>query len=112
MIISPPLTSFIKPMGIIRLIEAHVLAKYEEENIKVYISTFSNLYYTPCQVEANDKPKTGMKLMCAGKEELVVGLHVICMGADEMLQGFRVTFKIGATKADFNYCVALHPTTT
>lgn len=50
--------------------------------------------------------------MCAGKEELVVGLHVICMGADEMLQGFRVTFKIGATKADFNYCVALHPTTT
>jgi len=32
------------------------------------------------------------------------------MGADEMLQGFVVALKMGATKADFDSCVSLHPT--
>ena len=40
----------------------------------------------------------------------VVGLHVIGMGADEMMQGFGVAIKMGATKADFDSCVAIHPT--
>ena len=51
-----------------------------------------------------------MKLICAGKDELVVGLHIIGMGADEMLQGFGIAMKMGATKADFDACVAIHPT--
>jgi len=98
------------PMGTIGLTEAQAVDKYGEENVKVYNSKFANLYYGPWQVEADDKPKTGMKLICAGKEELVVGLHVIGMGADEMLQGFGIAIKMGATKADFDSCVALHPT--
>jgi glutathione reductase (NADPH) len=32
------------------------------------------------------------------------------MGADEMLQGFGIAMKMGATKADFDACVAIHPT--
>ena len=40
----------------------------------------------------------------------VVGLHIIGIGADEMLQGFGVAVKMGATKADFDACVAIHPT--
>jgi glutathione reductase (NADPH) len=51
-----------------------------------------------------------MKLICAGADEKVVGLHVIGLGADEMLQGFAVAIKMGATKADFDNCVAIHPT--
>ena len=51
-----------------------------------------------------------MKLICAGEEELVVGLHVIGMGADEMLQGFGIAMKMGATKADFDATIAIHPT--
>lgn len=43
-------------------------------------------------------------------DERVLGLHVIGMGADEMLQGFGVALKMGATKADFDDCVAIHPT--
>jgi hypothetical protein len=35
---------------------------------------------------------------------------VIGMGADEMLQGFGIALKMGATKADFDSCVAIHPT--
>ena len=32
------------------------------------------------------------------------------MGSDEVLQGFAVAMKMGATKADFDNCVAIHPT--
>lgn len=31
------------------------------------------------------------------------------MGSDEVLQGFGVAMKMGATKADFDNCVAIHP---
>eukprot|EP00560_Eucampia_antarctica_P002654 CAMPEP_0197831386 /NCGR_PEP_ID=MMETSP1437-20131217/9731_1 /TAXON_ID=49252 ORGANISM="Eucampia antarctica, Strain CCMP1452" /NCGR_SAMPLE_ID=MMETSP1437 /ASSEMBLY_ACC=CAM_ASM_001096 /LENGTH=548 /DNA_ID=CAMNT_0043434285 /DNA_START=53 /DNA_END=1699 /DNA_ORIENTATION=+ len=98
------------PMGTIGLSEKQAVEKYGEDNLQVYNSKFANLYYGPWQVEADDKPKTAMKLICAGKEELVVGLHVIGMGADEMLQGFGIAIKMGATKADFDSCIALHPT--
>jgi len=37
----------------------------------------------------------------------VVGLHTI---GHECLQGFGVAIKMGATKADFDSCVAIHPT--
>ena len=40
----------------------------------------------------------------------IVGLHVIGLGCDEMLQGFGVAIKMGATKKDFDSCVAIHPT--
>jgi len=45
-----------------------------------------------------------------GEDERVVGLHIIGISADEMLQGFGVAMKMGATKADFDHAVAIHPT--
>ena len=97
-------------IGTIGLTEAEAKEKYGEDNVKVYRSKFANLYYGTFQVEPDDKPKTAMKLVCAGAEEKVVGLHVIGMGSDEMLQGFGIAIKMGATKADFDSCVAIHPT--
>ena len=40
----------------------------------------------------------------------VIGLHIIGFGTDEILQGFGVAVKMGATKADFDRCCAIHPT--
>ena len=34
------------------------------------------------------------------------------LGCDEMLQGFSVAIKMGATKADFDETVAIHPTSS
>jgi glutathione reductase (NADPH) len=51
-----------------------------------------------------------MKLVCAGDTEVVVGIHGIGFGMDEILQGFGVAMKMGATKADFDSVVAIHPT--
>lgn len=106
-----PTVIFTHPtIGTIGLTEEEAIAKYGQENVKVYKSKFANLYYGVWQVEPDEKPKTAMKMICAGEEELVVGLHVIGMGADEMLQGFGIAMKMGATKADFDSTVAIHPT--
>ena len=42
----------------------------------------------------------------------VVGLHMMGLGCEEMLQGFGVAVKMGATKKDFDSCVAIHPTSS
>ena len=53
-----------------------------------------------------------MKLVCVGAEEKVVGVHIIGPSADEMLQGFAVAVKMGASKADFDNTIAIHPTSS
>ena len=40
----------------------------------------------------------------------VVGLHICGPNAGEMTQGFAVALKCGATKADFDRTVGIHPT--
>jgi glutathione reductase (NADPH) len=90
-----PTVVFTHPtIGTIGLTEKQARKKYGDENVRVYQSKFANLYYGPWHVEPDDKPKTAMKLVCAGKNELIVGLHVIGRGADEMLQGFGVALKM------------------
>jgi glutathione reductase (NADPH) len=97
-------------IGTCGLTEKQAVDKYGEENLKVYKSKFSNLFYGIFDVAQEDKPKTSMKVICAGEEEKVVGIHVIGMGSDEMMQGFGVAMKMGATKADLDSCIAIHPT--
>ena len=97
-------------IGTCGLTEPQAIAKYGQEHIQIYKSKFVNLYYGIFDMESDDKPKTLMKLICAGVEEKVVGLHVIGMGADEMMQGFGVAMKMGCTKADLDSCIAIHPT--
>ena len=52
---------------------------------------------------------TAMKLVCLGDEQRVAGIHLIGDNVDEMLQGFAVAVKMGATKADFDNTLAIHP---
>ena len=76
------------------------------DNVKVYNSQFTNMYHAL----TTRKTKTHMKLVTTGNDEKIVGAHVIGIGADEMIQGFAVAVKMGATKADFDATVAIHPT--
>ena len=59
---------------------------------------------------ATHRSTTTMKLVCAGKEEKVVGIQVIGDNTDEMLQGFAVAVKMGAKKVDLDNTIAIHPT--
>lgn len=94
-------------IGTVGLTEAEAVAQYGENNISVYNSQFTALY----QAMTEDyRDPTRMKLICAGADEKVVGLHSIGFGSDELLQGFAVAMKMGATKADFDNTIAIHPT--
>ncbi|MES1913714.1 MAG: hypothetical protein MHM6MM_005882 [Cercozoa sp. M6MM] len=97
------------PIATVGLSEAEARDKFGSESVKVYRSRFVNMFYS-MQSVPELKPRTTMKLICEGPQEKVVGLHIIGLGSDEMLQGFGVAIKMGATKADFDSCVAIHPT--
>jgi len=73
-------------IGTIGLTEPEAIEKYGETNLKIYKSTFVNLYYSMFNLEPSEKPKTFMKVICAGTTEQVVGLHIVGMAADEILQ--------------------------
>jgi len=95
-------------VGTIGLSEPDARKKHGDDNIKVYTSNFTAMYYS--MMDADHKGPTAYKIVCAGKEEKIVGLHIMGLGSAEMLQGFGVAIKMGATKADFDSCVAIHPT--
>lgn len=94
------------PIATVGLTEAAAIEQYGQENIKIYQSTFTPMYFALGEY----RQKCDMKLVCAGAEEKIVGLHGIGLGVDEMLQGFAVAIKMGATKKDFDNTVAIHPT--
>lgn len=93
------------PIGTVGLTEADASVRFPGQ-VKVYRTRFSDTYYS----FADPRPMTQMKLVCVGPDERVVGLHVLGRGADEMTQGFAVALRMGATKADFDRTIAIHPT--
>ena len=94
------------PIGTIGMSEMQAIEQYGEDAIKCYNSTFTPMYSAVTQ----HRQKCTMKLVCLGEEEKIIGLHGIGFGVDEMIQGFAVAIKMGATKADFDNTVAIHPT--
>ncbi len=93
------------PIGTVGMTEAQARAKFGDD-MKIYTSGFTPMYYAL----GKKKQRSGMKLITAGADERIVGCHVIGEGADEMMQGFAVALRMGATKADFDDTLAIHPT--
>ncbi len=92
------------PIGTVGLSEDEARQRYGN-TVKVYTSRFTPMRYALSEHSA----ATAMKLVCAGSDEKVVGIHLIGDGVDEMLQGFAVAVNMGATKADFDRTIAIHP---
>ena len=93
-------------IGTVGLTEDQAIKEYGQEHIKVYKSSFASMY----SAVTNHRQESRFKLITAGANEKVVGLHGLGYGVDEMVQGFAVAIKMGATKADFDATVAIHPT--
>jgi glutathione reductase (NADPH) len=87
------------------LTEAQAWTRYGE-SVTVYETAFTPMQYALGESGGS----TAMKLVCTGLDERVVGCHIIGPGADEMLQGFAVAMRMGASKADFDRTLPIHPT--
>jgi len=93
------------PVATVGLSQDEAIARYGLQQVAVYQSRFTPMRHAL----SGHGPVTAMKLVCAGDDETVVGIHIVGDGADEMLQGFAVALKMGATKADFDNTIAIHP---
>lgn len=96
------------PIGTVGMSEQEANEEYGVEEVHVYTSSFTNMYYALSAPE--HKSQTCMKVVAVGERRKVVGIHGMGMGMDEMIQGFAVALKMGATVADLNRTVAIHPT--
>lgn len=93
-------------IGTIGYTQEEAEKEFGAENIKVYTSGFTSMY----TALGSHRQAAKFKLVTTGPEEKIIGLHGIGYGVDEMIQGFAVAIKMGATKADFDATVAIHPT--
>ena len=88
------------------LTEAQAKDKFGEEKIKVYRSKFRSMYYTLPNLDE----KTLMKLVVHTETNKVLGAHMVGDYSGEIIQGVAIAVKMGATKADFDATVGIHPT--
>ena len=95
------------PVGTVGLSEEDARQQHGDA-VKVYQSVFTPMRFA----FTKHQPKTALKLVCVGEEEKVVGIHMAGDAVDEMLQGFAVALRMGATKADLDATVAIHPTSS
>jgi glutathione reductase (NADPH) len=93
------------PIGTVGMTEDEASEKYGSD-VRIYQARFTPMY----NALLSHKAKTAMKLVTVAPHDKIVGCHMIGHGADEMLQGFAVAIKMGATKADLDNTVAIHPT--
>lgn len=80
-------------------------AKQKHAKLNIYTSSFTHLKHT---ISSNQE-KTFMKLIVDAESDRVLGAHMVGDEAAEIIQGIAVAIKAGATKADFDQTVGIHP---
>ncbi len=92
------------PCGVVGMTEDQARERCGE--VAIYRSTF-----TPLKHQVSGRPeKTMMKLIVEKETDRVVGCHMVGADAGEIVQGLAVAIKCGATKAQFDATVGIHPT--
>ena len=74
--------------------------------IDVYISHLRPMKYT---LSGRDE-MTMMKIIVDRNTDRVLGCHMVGLDAPEIIQGIGIALKCGATKAQFDATVGIHPT--
>ena len=92
------------PIGTVGLTEDE--ARRVHGAVDVYRSRFTPLKHT---ITGRDE-RTMMKLVVAGAGGRVLGAHMVGADAPEIIQGVAIAVKAGATKAQFDATIGIHPT--
>jgi len=125
--------------GTVGLSEEDAIAKLGKENVEVYLSRFGALevisshvtlhkpvrsycFHDKTELQEGDEANTDAEELLLNmpnlsklvvdkrNNEKVIGFHYVGANAGEITQGFAVAVKVGATKADFDSVVGIHPT--
>ncbi|HZG39568.1 MAG TPA: glutathione-disulfide reductase, partial [Nodosilinea sp.] len=102
-----PSAVFTSPeMGSVGLTEADAIEQFGAEAIQTYCSRFVPMYYTLTSLES----KALVKLVVQKSTDRVLGAHMVGDHAAEIIQTVAIALTRGATKADFDATLAIHPT--
>jgi glutathione reductase (NADPH) len=74
--------------------------------VDIYKTAFRSLKHTM----GNSEERIFMKLVVDAASQRVVGAHMLGPDAGEVIQGIAVAVKLGATKAQFDATIGIHPT--
>ena len=74
--------------------------------VDVYVTKFTPMRHTL----TGRTRKTMMKLVVDQATQKVVGAHMLGEDAPEIIQGIAIALVMGATKADFDRTIGIHPT--
>jgi glutathione reductase (NADPH) len=100
-----PTAVFTHPnIGTVGDTEAQAREKYGD--VLVFRSEFKALRHTL----SGSAERSLVKLLVDKASDRVVGLHMVGPDAGEVVQGFAVAMKMGATKAQFDSTIGIHPT--
>ncbi|MFL1484956.1 glutathione-disulfide reductase [Marinobacter sp. LN3S78] len=100
-----PTAVFCQPsIGTVGLTEAE--AREAGHKVVIYRSEFRPMKHT---LSGRDE-RSLMKLVVDGDTDRVLGAHMVGPDAGEIIQGMGVALKCGATKADFDSTLGIHPT--
>ncbi|MBL4720493.1 MAG: glutathione-disulfide reductase [Alphaproteobacteria bacterium] len=100
-----PTAVFSQPnIGTVGLTEAQARETYGA--VDIYASSFTPMKHT---LSGRDE-KTFMKLIVDQASDRVVGFHMVGPDAGETTQGLGIALKCGATKAQFDATIGIHPT--
>ena len=92
------------PIGSVGMTEAQAVEAFDK--ITVFTSKFNAMKNTL----SGRSEKTFMKLIVETATDTVVGAHMLGPDAGEIMQGIGVAVIAGATKADFDATIGIHPT--
>ena len=92
------------PLATVGLTEAE--AGEDHPNLQVFVSEYRPMKHT---LSGRDE-RTFMKLIVDGETDRVLGCHMVGPDAGEIIQGLGIALKCGATKAQFDATIGIHPT--
>jgi glutathione reductase (NADPH) len=81
-------------------------ARLQYESVDIYKTEFRPMK----QSLGNNREPSMMKLVVDKASDRVLGVHMVGSEAGEIVQGFAVALKCGATKAQFDATIGIHPT--
>ncbi len=91
-------------IGVVGLTETAARERYGK--LRIYRTTFRPMHDS----FSEDPSRMLMKLVVDDASDRVVGVHIVGPEAGEMIQLAGIAVKMGATKAQFDATVAVHPT--
>ncbi|MGB6114966.1 MAG: FAD-dependent oxidoreductase, partial [Comamonas sp.] len=92
------------PIGTVGLSEQQAREKFGK--VRIYRSDFRPLQHSL----SGRSERTLVKLVVDDATDRVLGAHMVGADAGEVIQGFAVALKCGATKAQFDATIGIHPT--